>query len=121
MGHGADPAFAGRVLFLPTILLVMRVYDRYEVIYTPSDIFVVMEYVPNGELFDYIVTKRKVSRVCDLAGSLHSAHPCEQTPQAAQRRRLQPPPHYSALVNAVFMGVCAVALLAAGVTRWAAC
>ena len=29
----------------------------YEVIDTPSDIFVVMEYVSNGELFDYIVSK----------------------------------------------------------------
>jgi len=27
----------------------------FEVIYTPSDIFVVIEYVPGGELFDYIV------------------------------------------------------------------
>lgn len=33
----------------------------YEVIDTPSDIFVVMEYVPNGELFDYIVSKGRVS------------------------------------------------------------
>lgn len=32
----------------------------YEVIDTPSDIFVVMEYVPNGELFDYIVSKGRV-------------------------------------------------------------
>ena len=32
----------------------------YEVIDTPTDIFVVMEYVPNGELFDYIVTKGRL-------------------------------------------------------------
>jgi 5'-AMP-activated protein kinase catalytic alpha subunit len=32
----------------------------YEVIDTPSDIFVVMEYVPGGELFDYIVSKGRV-------------------------------------------------------------
>jgi 5'-AMP-activated protein kinase catalytic alpha subunit len=32
----------------------------YEVIYTPSDIFVVMEYVSGGELFDYIVQKGRV-------------------------------------------------------------
>ncbi len=31
-----------------------------QVIDTPSDIFVVMEYVPNGELFDYIVSKGRV-------------------------------------------------------------
>lgn len=34
---------------------------RYEVIHTPSDIFVVMEYVSGGELFDYIVQKGRVS------------------------------------------------------------
>lgn len=34
----------------------------YEVIHTPSDIFVVMEYVSGGELFDYIVQKGRVSR-----------------------------------------------------------
>jgi serine/threonine protein kinase len=35
------------------------------VIDTPSDIFVVMEYVPNGELFDYIVSKGRVSARLD--------------------------------------------------------
>ena len=33
---------------------------RYEVIDTPSDIFLVMEYVPGGELFEYIVRKGRV-------------------------------------------------------------
>ena len=33
----------------------------YEVIHTPSDVFVVMEYVSGGELFDYIVQKGRVS------------------------------------------------------------
>lgn len=32
----------------------------YEVIETPSDIFVVMEYVKSGELFDYIVEKGRL-------------------------------------------------------------
>lgn len=32
----------------------------FEVIDTPSDIFVVMEYVSGGELFDYIVRKGRV-------------------------------------------------------------
>eukprot|EP01084_Bolivina_argentea_P095104 170983_1 len=35
----------------------------YEVIDTPSDIFVVMEYAPGGELFDYIVSKGRPSAV----------------------------------------------------------
>lgn len=34
--------------------------DRYEVIDTPSDIFVVMEYVSGGELFDFIVSRGRV-------------------------------------------------------------
>ncbi len=34
----------------------------YEVIHTPTDIFVVMEYVSGGELFDYIVHKGRVRR-----------------------------------------------------------
>jgi len=33
----------------------------YEVIETPTDIFMVMEYVAGGELFDYIVTNGKLS------------------------------------------------------------
>ena len=32
----------------------------YEVIDTPTDIFVVMEYVSGGELFDYIVSKGRL-------------------------------------------------------------
>jgi 5'-AMP-activated protein kinase catalytic alpha subunit len=33
----------------------------YEVVDTPSDVFVVMEYVPNNELFDYIVSKGRLA------------------------------------------------------------
>lgn len=36
--------------------------NRYQVISTPTDIFMVMEYVSGGELFDYIVKKGKVRR-----------------------------------------------------------
>lgn len=32
----------------------------YEVIDTPADIYVVMEYVKSGELFDYIVEKGRL-------------------------------------------------------------
>ena len=35
---------------------------RYQVISTPTDIFMVMEYVSGGELFDYIVKHGKVSK-----------------------------------------------------------
>ena len=33
----------------------------FKVIDTPSDIYVVMEYVSGGELFDYIVAKGRLS------------------------------------------------------------
>ena len=35
-------------------------FCRYQVISTPSDIFMVMEYVSGGELFDYILKHGKV-------------------------------------------------------------
>jgi 5'-AMP-activated protein kinase, catalytic alpha subunit len=38
-----------------------HIIKLYEVIETPSDIFMVMEYVPGGELFDYIVSHGKLS------------------------------------------------------------
>jgi serine/threonine protein kinase len=34
--------------------------NRYEVIDTPSDIFVIMEFVSGGELFDYIVSRGRL-------------------------------------------------------------
>ena len=34
---------------------------RYEVIYTPTDIYMVMEFVPGGELFDFIVSNGRLS------------------------------------------------------------
>lgn len=37
-----------------------HVIRLYEVIETPSDIYVVMEYVKSGELFDYIVEKGRL-------------------------------------------------------------
>eukprot|EP01118_Nematostelium_gracile_P012252 TRINITY_DN4444_c0_g1_i3.p1 TRINITY_DN4444_c0_g1~~TRINITY_DN4444_c0_g1_i3.p1 ORF type:complete len:170 (+),score=26.28 TRINITY_DN4444_c0_g1_i3:51-512(+) len=37
---------------------IIRLYD---VIETPTDIFMIMEYVPGGELFDYIVSHGKLS------------------------------------------------------------
>lgn len=37
-----------------------HIIRQYEVIETPSDIYVVMEYVKSGELFDYIVEKGRL-------------------------------------------------------------
>ena len=41
-----------------------HIIKLYEVIETPTDIFMVMEYVPGGELFDYIVRHGKVGPLC---------------------------------------------------------
>ena len=38
-----------------------HIIRMYEVIHTPSDIFVVIEYVSGGELFDYIVQKGRLA------------------------------------------------------------
>lgn len=35
-------------------------FVSYEVIDTPSDIFVIMEFVSGGELFDYIVSRGRL-------------------------------------------------------------
>lgn len=37
-----------------------HIIRQYEVIETPDDIYVVMEYVKSGELFDYIVQKGRL-------------------------------------------------------------
>jgi serine/threonine protein kinase len=42
-------------------LLLLSTYCRYEVIDTPSDIFMIMEFVPNGELFDYIESRGRLT------------------------------------------------------------
>lgn len=47
------------VLDLPKPAFVLCVL-RYQVISTPTDIFMVMEYVSGGELFDYICKNGKV-------------------------------------------------------------
>ena len=44
-------------VYIVTICIVM---GRYEVIDTPTELFLVIEYVPGGELFDYIVRKGRV-------------------------------------------------------------
>ena len=41
-----------------------HIIKLYQVISTPTDIFMVMEYVCGGELFDYIVKHGKVKNIC---------------------------------------------------------
>ena len=54
-----------RVLPCPWVHTCARAHTllRYEVIDTPTDIFVVMEYVAGGELFDYIVSKGRLTEM----------------------------------------------------------
>ena len=48
-----------KLIFIHALQLT-HILDRYEVIDTPSDIFVIMEFVPGGELFDYIVSRGRL-------------------------------------------------------------
>lgn len=50
---------------LGCMTLLLCCVGRYQVISTPTDIFMVMEYVSGGELFDYICKNGKV-----MAGKL---------------------------------------------------
>lgn len=42
-------------------LLHFVLTPRFEVIETPTDIFMILEYVNGGELFDYIINNGKVN------------------------------------------------------------
>lgn len=42
------------------LLMHPHIIRLYEVIDTPTDIYVIMEYVKSGELFDYIVEKGRL-------------------------------------------------------------
>jgi len=42
------------------VLFCFVLFGSYQVISTPTDIFMVMEYVSGGELFDYICKNGKV-------------------------------------------------------------
>ncbi|KAJ0254010.1 SNF1-related protein kinase catalytic subunit alpha KIN11 [Hirschfeldia incana] len=49
-----------REIKLLRLFMHPHIIRQYEVIETPSDIYVVMEYVKSGELFDYIVEKGRL-------------------------------------------------------------
>ena len=66
---------------------------RYEVIDTHTDVFLVMEYVPGGELFDYIVEKGQVFQehlveICKMPRS-HLNVLLVQLPESEARRFFQ--------------------------------
>lgn len=68
----ARPVAATHVRARTRAACTLRVCS-YEVIHTLTDIFVVMEFVSGGELFDYIVHKGKVWPV-HAHLSTHTAH-----------------------------------------------
>jgi 5'-AMP-activated protein kinase catalytic alpha subunit len=51
---------AKREIKILKLLIHPHIIRLYEVIYTPTDIFLVMEYCKNGELFDYIYEKGRL-------------------------------------------------------------
>lgn len=58
-----DTADTDRVLREIHILKLVRhpnIVQLYEIIETPKKLFLVMEYMENGELFDYIVSKKRL-------------------------------------------------------------
>ena len=60
----------------------------YEVIHTPTDIFMVLEYVSAGELFDYIVQKGRLSEAearhffQQIVAGIEYCH-CKHSPEGA--------------------------------------
>lgn len=61
---GLNPALDLHTMMIVFFLNCFNLFFfRYQVISTPSDIFMVMEYVSGGELFDYILKHGKVKHL----------------------------------------------------------
>jgi serine/threonine protein kinase len=58
--HTPRPTTVRREIKILRLFMHPHIIRLYEVIETPSDIYVVMEYVRTGELFDYIVEKGRL-------------------------------------------------------------
>lgn len=57
--HYFDTCFLLNRFYNPNFNIMFHI-NRYQVISTPTDIFMIMEYVSGGELFDYIVKHGKL-------------------------------------------------------------
>lgn len=58
--HFAVTTEANKCILYKCVLFLFILFGSYQVISTPTDIFMVMEYVSGGELFDYICKNGKV-------------------------------------------------------------
>ena len=58
--HVIDGFAVRREIMILRLFMHPHIIRLYEVIETPTDIFVVMEYVKSGELFDHIVEKGRL-------------------------------------------------------------
>lgn len=55
----ADVERVSREIHILKLIRHPNIIQLYEIIETPKQLFLVMEYVSDGELFDYIVKKKK--------------------------------------------------------------
>lgn len=56
-----DDCIVRREIKILRLFMHPHIIRLYEVIETPTDIYLLMEYVNSGELFDYIVEKGRLS------------------------------------------------------------
>jgi 5'-AMP-activated protein kinase catalytic alpha subunit len=55
----ADVERVSREIHILKLIRHPNIIQLYEIIETPKQLFLVMEFMQNGELFDYIVQKKK--------------------------------------------------------------
>ena len=56
----ADVERVSREIHILKLIRHPNIIQLYEIIETPKYLFLIMEFVENGELFDYIVTNKKL-------------------------------------------------------------
>ena len=61
----ADVERVSREIHILKLIRHPSIIQLYEIIETPKQLFLIMEYMESGELFDYIVKSKKYS-FCDL-------------------------------------------------------
>ena len=56
----ADVERVSREIHILKLIRHPNIIQLYEIIETPKQLFLIMEYMQNGELFDYIVEKKRL-------------------------------------------------------------